>query len=310
MKGGCAPSIKGRGADQKMYIFTLLEGILKIGCQELLKFVGPYLAVMFDIPLGIYDVNFIQTAITYSCILATVLLCLKVLNDLFQTYALGLGDADHSPTIITRRAVFALVAIWATPSIVMILIHLANTVNFDIMNMFNGISNATILDALNDVNKNWFYDVGGQSILFYLAMGVIVIVVLIIVVFSLVKRAVELMLMQIVGPIFAVSLAGNNQQTSQYWLRHLISLTVGQCIQVFMARGLLYLLVTPADKIASTFSCPLPLAWLFTLAWAGLTIFIPSFLAKFVNAGGGGGHGASMTFQAVNSGMAALRSLK
>jgi hypothetical protein len=77
-----------------------------------------------------------------------------------------------------------------------------------------------------------------------------------------------------------------------------------------MVRVLFYLLVTPASNITDLFGMPGPAVMLLTLAWAGFTVFIPSFLAKFVNAGGSGGRGGQVTIQAVNSGINALRALK
>lgn len=296
-----------------MYIFTLLSELLKLVAQEFVKWVTPFVSELFKISYMGFTLTFVREAVLYSCVLGTVLLALKILSDLTQTYALGLGDYDHSPVIVIRRAVVALVAIWASPQCVWILISITSTMSNDVLSLF-GSTGSQIDDVLNTVNQSWLVDANAGSIFFNALMSIAVVLIFLMVVYQMLKRGVELVLMQIVGPIFAVSFASNDPQNSSLWFRHLIALTMGQCLQIFMIRALIYLLCTSASTLSDILNIPITFINVFAFVWAVFTVTIPSFLQKFSHTGGGNSRGGQIamqaSLQAFRSGMQALKTLK
>ena len=251
-----------------------------------------------EISTAVLNITIVKNAITYAQTLATALLVIKLMADLYKGHIAALtGErADVPSGAVVARGVFALFTIWLIPYMANQLILLGNYVTQDIASISG---NEPLPKTVTETLRQAFLSVANtgttQAIMafcgsiFVLVVGIC----LVIIVFQMAKRSVEVAVMVIIGPIFTINMASEDKSLFNSWTRHLILICLSQALQILLLRILFYV-VTHMASMAFTFAA---MSILIVLALLAFTLKTPKFLQQFAYyQSGGGGAGAVSHF--------------
>jgi hypothetical protein len=240
----------------------------------------------------------IKNAITYTQELATVLLVIKILSDIYKTYMANMaGDqADMQPSQFVLRGIAALLFIWTMPYIVGEMLKIGNLITadvsvlsgetYDVKTYVDGMK-AMAMEQINSAVVG-LEMVNLTGVIFAIFLGVC----LVIIVFQMAKRSVEVAIMAVIGPVFSVNLASQDQSLYKNWFKHLMIVCASQAIQILMLRITFYATTHQAELVFGAKGNPIVILMLIALLI--FTLKAPKFLEQFTYSSGGGG-GSSLT---------------
>ncbi len=271
----------------------------------------PLLITVADFSTAILEWEAITRSTLYVQIFATAALILMMLYKGVMMYGAGVEDEVPLSSFVIRGAT-ATAAIWAIPILVRQAIAVGAAMTADLMNV-----NPTVTVGSQEVASalNWFKTQGlasmsggiyaNQVTVWSTVFLTIVVVMMGVVVFQVAKRSIELALMCVAGPVFAVNYASADRSMWSAWVRNLLLLTFTQVLQVFLLRLCIYAFINQA-LITS-----LPATWpagargigtfIIQLALLAVTIKAPRFFASIMHQGQPTGTGQVLTHAAATA---------
>lgn len=251
------------------------------------------------IPTEILQLDIVRAGILYAQKVATGLL---VLFGIFQGYKVytnyQAGELDTPPGQLVIRVLVALVLIWTIPWTVTQVLNIGNAMAADVAALDGSVVNVSeYSDDVNDAVVDTVKLVGDDKIRekINLIMPIVTVLItltlavsLVIITFQMAKRSYEVVILTIIGPIFSVSLSGNDNNLFKTWSRQLFSLAGTQALQVLALRLVFWMIAHPTAMIFGGGNMPL-MAPILTIAALIATITIPHGLQKFTHQTGNGG---------------------
>lgn len=271
------------------WALTLLADILN-GFVDVFT---PLLIAVADFSTAILGWSAITRATLYVQVFATAALVLMLLYKGVMMYGAGVEDEVPLSTFVIRGAT-ATAAIWAIPVLVRQSIAVGSAMTADLMRINLTVTiNAAAIKAYRDwLIANLLTSVTGgtqMQSLWAVVFVTVIVVMMAVIVFQVAKRSIELALMCVAGPVFAVNYASADRSMWSAWVRNLLLLTFTQVLQVFLLRLCIYAFVNQA-LITS-----LPASWpaasrgvgtfIIQLALLAVTIRAPRFFANIMHQG-------------------------
>ena len=272
----------------------------------------PLLTAIADFSIGVLEWEPITRSIVYVQIFATAALILMMLYKGVMMYGAGVEDEVPLSSFVIRGAT-ATAAIWAIPILVRQAIAVGAAMTADLMNV-----NPTVTVGSQEVASalNWFKTQGlasmsggiyaNQVTVWSTVFLTIVVVMMGVVVFQVAKRSIELALMCVAGPVFAVNYASADRSMWSAWVRNLLLLTFTQVLQVFLLRLSLWAFFNQMFTASST-----PPSWMpglqpigqfiLLLALLAVTMKAPRFFASIMHQGQSTGTGQVLTHAAATA---------
>lgn len=254
----------------------------------------PLLVAVADFSTAILEWEAITRSTLYVQIFATAALVLMLLYKGVMMYGAGVEDEVPLSNFVVRGAT-ATAAIWAIPVLVRQAIAVGSAMTADLMRIDLTVD---VTPAKIELYRQWVTDnllgslTGNLQVwqgLWSSIFVVVLVVMLAVIVFQIAKRSIELALMCIAGPVFAVNYASADRSMWSAWVRNLLLLTFTQVLQVFMLRLCLYAFLNQA------FLSSIPDTWptsargigtfIIQLALLAVTIKAPRFFANIMHQG-------------------------
>lgn len=269
----------------------------------------PLLITVADFSTAILEWEAITRSIVYVQIFATAALILMMLYKGVMMYGAGVEDEVPLSSFVIRGAT-ATAAIWAIPILVRQAIAVGSAMTADLMKIDLTVTiDAAAIKAYRDwVTANLLTSVTGgtqMQSLWAVVFVTVLVVMMAVIVFQIAKRSIELALMCVAGPVFAVNYASADRSMWSAWVRNLLLLTFTQVLQVFLLRLCIYAFINQA-LITS-----LPATWpagargigtfIIQLALLAVTIKAPRFFASIMHQGQPTGTGQVLTHAAATA---------
>lgn len=255
----------------------------------------PLLVAVADFTTNILDWEPITRSTIYVQIFATAALVLMMLYKGVMMYGAGVEDEVPLSNFVIR-GVTATAAIWAIPVLVRQAIAVGSAMTADLMRIDLTVQ---ITPDKVDAYRQWvtqnllasFTGTGAplMQALWSQVFVLVLVVMMAVVVFQIAKRSIELALMCVAGPVFAVNYASADRSMWSAWVRNLLLLTFTQVLQVFMLRVSLWAFLNQA------FLATIPDTWpaasrgigtfIIQLALLAVTIKAPRFFANIMHQG-------------------------
>lgn len=245
----------------------------------------PLLAAVADFTIGVLEWAPIARSVVYVQIFATAALVLMMLYKGVMMYGAGVEDEVPLASFVIRGAT-ATAAIWAIPILVRQAIAVGSAMTADLLHV-----NPTVTVGPQEVETalNWLKtqafatSIGGglyanQVMVWSSVFLTIIVVMMGVVVFQVAKRSIELALMCVAGPVFAINYASADRSMWSAWVRNLLLLTFTQVLQVFMLRLCLWAFFN------QMFAQNTPPSWAPTLQPIGQVIMLLALLAVTIKA--------------------------
>jgi len=269
----------------------------------------PLLITVADFSTAILEWEAITRSTLYVQIFATAALVLMMLYKGVMMYGAGVEDEVPLSSFVIRGAT-ATAAIWAIPILVRQAIAVGSAMTADLMKIDLTVTiDAGAIKAYRDwVTANLLTGVTGgtqMQSLWAVVFVTVLVVMMAVIVFQIAKRSIELALMCVAGPVFAVNYASADRSMWSAWVRNLLLLTFTQVLQVFLLRLCIYAFINQA-LITS-----LPATWpagargigtfIIQLALLAVTIKAPRFFASIMHQGQPTGTGQVLTHAAATA---------
>jgi len=269
----------------------------------------PLLITVADFSTAILEWEAITRSTLYVQIFATAALILMMLYKGVMMYGAGVEDEVPLSSFVIRGAT-ATAAIWAIPILVRQAIAVGSAMTADLMKIDLTVTiDAAAIKAYRDwVTANLLTGVTGgtqMQSLWAVVFVTVLVVMMAVIVFQIAKRSIELALMCVAGPVFAVNYASADRSMWSAWVRNLLLLTFTQVLQVFLLRLCIYAFINQA-LITS-----LPATWpagargigtfIIQLALLAVTIKAPRFFASIMHQGQPTGTGQVLTHAAATA---------
>lgn len=254
----------------------------------------PLLVAVADFSTAVLEWEAITRSTLYVQIFATTALVLMLLYKGVMMYGAGVEDEVPLSSFVVRGAT-ATAAIWAIPVLVRQAIAVGSAMTADLMqiDLTVDVTPAKIELYRDWITKNLLTSLTGNLQVWqglWSSLFVVVLVVMMaVIVFQIAKRSIELALMCVAGPVFAVNYASADRSMWSAWVRNLLLLTFTQVLQVFMLRLCLYAFLNQA------FLSSIPDTWpagargigtfVIQLALLAVTIKAPRFFANIMHQG-------------------------
>lgn len=255
----------------------------------------PLLIAVADFTTNILEWEPITRSTTYVQIFATTALVLMMLYKGVMMYGAGVEDEVPLSNFVIR-GVTATAAIWAIPVLVRQAIAVGSAMTADLMRIDLTVQ---ITPDKVEAYRQWvtqnllttFTGAGAplMQALWSQVFVLILVVMMAVIVFQIAKRSIELALMCVAGPVFAVNYASADRSMWSAWVRNLLLLTFTQVLQVFMLRVSLWAFLNQA------FLATIPDTWpsasrgigtfIIQLALLAVTIKAPRFFANIMHQG-------------------------
>ncbi|MDO9557243.1 MAG: hypothetical protein Q7J82_06650 [Coriobacteriia bacterium] len=264
----------------------------------------PILTAIADFTTSLLSWEPITRATTYVQVFATAALILVLLYRGVMMY--GIGTEEELPlSTFTLRGVSAAAAVWVVPILVRQAIAIGTAMNSDLLgiDLTVTIDAAAVTNAQNYIVTGLLPAVGGAptALIDQRLWGGLVMLVIItmmgVVVFQIAKRSIELALMCIAGPLFAVNYASPDRSMWNAWVRNVLLLTFTQVLQVFMLRLSLWFVFNQGFLEVAPASWPTafrPIGLIILeLAMLAVTIKAPKFFTSIMHQGQATGAGSA-----------------
>ena len=244
----------------------------------------PLLTAVADFTIGILEWAPIARSVVYVQIFATAALVLMMLYKGVMMYGAGVEDEVPLSNFVIR-GVTATAAIWAIPVFVRQAIAVGSAMTADLLHV-----NPTVTVGPQEVDAalNWLktqafgLSLGGiyanQVMVWSSAFLTVIVVMMGVVVFQVAKRSIELALMCVAGPVFAVNYASADRSMWSAWVRNLLLLTFTQVLQVFLLRLCLWAFFN------QMFTQSTPPSWMPAMQPIGQVIMLLALLAVTIKA--------------------------
>lgn len=245
--------------------------------EELTETFSGVLSNIFSNSQRILEYDFVVNTIRYAQILAFVLLSIKVMYEVFQTYIMYQnGDPDADPSGVLVRTLQAVAIIAFIPKLIEVTFIFGTKLANDIASISAGS-----VDNPWEILMNFL--TGATSLSLILIILLILIATLLIALQTAIRGA-ELALLSVLGPIMALNITSSNKGTWNAWFKQLVILCSTQALQIFMYKGAMSLLTYELSNIGM---------W-FLLGWLWVTVLTPKFLKQFIYTSGVGEVGSSL----------------
>ena len=271
----------------------------------------PLLVAVADFSTAILEWEAITRSTLYVQIFATAALVLMMLYKGVMMYGAGVEDEVPLSSFVIRGAT-ATAAIWAIPILVRQAIAVGSAMTADLMriDLTVTINAQAVSEYQKWVTQNLLAGLTGGNLQVWQALWswvfvVVLVVMMAVIVFQIAKRSIELALMCVAGPVFAVNYASADRSMWSAWVRNLLLLTFTQVLQVFLLRLCLYAFVNQA------FLASIPDTWpasargigtfIIQLALLAVTIKAPRFFASIMHQGQPTGTGQVLTHAAATA---------
>lgn len=258
----------------------------------------PLLIAVADFSTAVLEWEAITRSTLYLQIFATAALVLMMLYKGIMMYGAGVEDEVPLSDFVIRGAM-ATAAIWAIPFLVRQTIAVGSAMTSDLMRIdltvtidqeaiktFQGWATDNLLTTINGVQ---------MKSLWATIFVTVIVVMMAVIVFQVAKRSIELALMCVVGPVFAVNYASADRAMWSAWVRNLVLLTFTQVLQVFLLRLCIYAFVNQALLTSLPASWPANArgigTFIIQLALLAVTIKAPRFFASIMHQGQSTGTG-------------------
>ena len=255
-------------------ISEAIAGFIKYIADSIIDIVMQMLVDIQKTSTIIMDMDIIDNVIQYAQLLAFALLLVKTVVEGFGIYVLYQnGDPDISPAKHLSRAIQAGVAIAAMPTVIRIVYKFSINISSDIISIYSG--NMDLRGAVETVVL---------SPLIGIILILIVLISLVVIIVQVSIRGAELSLMLITAPMFSLNLTTEGRNLFGSFLRHVFSIALTQCIQIFLVRAMMVTawgIGITGDPIVVEV-----MRILLILAWAFLTIKTPKFLNEIIYSAG------------------------
>lgn len=235
--------------------------------------------------------------IRYVQTIATVVLCIKMVYEIIQTYSLGrANDPDQSPGWIVLHTGIATALIWSVPAITGFIADWGAKVMADLasLNLTDLAQLSSRVDSILPVIQN----IPLVDALLYIGLFQFLCIVLIIAMFQLLIRGLEIVVLGVIAPFIFINASSQNRSLVMLWLKQCIALIGTQFIQMFI----LFMAVGKLLNIETIGFEDILIAGL----WTCLSLAAPKTVQIFMTDSGGAGSGVKAL---ASAGGAAMRGI-
>lgn len=238
--------------------------------EDALSFFATVLVNIMSVGINVLEMDLVQNGIKYTQLVALVLLGVKVMNEAFQTYILHqAGDPDADPGGLLIRTAQAVAVICCLPWIVSEIFKFGNQLALDVADLSSG--STTISDWIG-FGSMLFLSGGFIAVL----IGLGILILFLVVGLQAGIRGATIALMAVIGPFMALNLSTNNRSVWSAWFREIVIICVSQALQIYMIKGVFFLLLTKLMDVKDAGSV------LIVFGWLWVTIKSPKFIKQFV----------------------------
>lgn len=248
---------------------------------------GQFLALVsnlsFTISSSTLNEPMVVEIVRYVQIIATALLGIKMGYEAIQTYMLGrANDPDQSPHWIIINAAIATALIWSIPALIGFMADFGAKVMADLASL----NIADFADFQNQIGGALTLpgNIPLVDALVYIFLFIGLFITMIIAMFQLLVRGLEIVVLAIIGPIIAINVASQNRSLFTLWCKQVFCLIGTQFIQLFI----LYLAISHM-LMENTFGATVHL--LLTFLWSTLALSAPKAVQVFMIDSGGANSG-------------------
>lgn len=197
--------------------------------------------------------DMIKNAILYVQALALFILVSKVIFEAITLYILNMNGESNNPFELLKGTILAVGMIIGAPSI----LDLCFSAGAEISNEVAKLKGAQAPPKLSIITAGT--DI--ESLGFVTVIGLIIAVVFIIIIYiqSFIRMA-ELVLLKVMGCIFALSLT-KDSSTFRMWSKEAIVISCSQAVQIFMIKGALYAFSNGARSTSLAYGVYMLIGW-------------------------------------------------
>lgn len=195
-----------------------------------------------------------KNAILYAQALALCILVLKVIFESLTMYILHINGESNNPFELLKGTIISVAMIMGAPQI----LKLIFSAGVEISNGVAALKGAQNPPQLNIITAGTDL----ESLPIITLVGIIIGVVFIIIIYiQTFIRSAELVILSIMGCIFALSLT-KDSETFKMWSKEAIVISCSQALQIFMIKGAFYAFSNGARSTTIAYGIYMLIGWL------------------------------------------------
>jgi hypothetical protein len=267
---------------------TIVNGVFQNFVTNLVdemvtKYAG-ILAQMTSISGDALNLEMTKNAVLYAQALALCILTLKVIFESLTMYILHINGESNNPFELLKGTILSVGMIMGAPKILELCFKSGEVIAKGVAEL-KGAQNPPQLNVITAGTDL-------ESLAITTAIGIIIAIVFVIIIYvqSFIRSA-ELVLLQVMGCIFALSLT-RDPGAFKMWSKEAIVISCSQALQIFMIKGAFYAFSNGARSTTIAYGVYLLIGWL----W--VTYKTPGWLKGYMYSSGVGkvAGGAAQSF--------------
>ena len=250
----------------------ILEVIIKVISDFLYGVIDKFSSLLNDVFSASKDIvngTYVKSLTSFSLTFAISILVLLAIAQLIKLYILpDSGEPEENISGYFIRLGKTVILVTFSSEVCTIIVNLSDYIASDVLKIVgkSKISNA-LKGGINSLDGIAF-----KTAIAALGLIAIALIAIIIIIYQATKRAVEMVVLQIVAPIFAVNYLTTDKGLWNKWLQTMLSVALTYVFQVALVNIGLKFIVNGIDDA---------LYMVVGLAWLGLAITSPKILKEF-----------------------------